>query len=359
MTPQDFYKQDLSLGGILADPQQQEAVSHLQRVYDALQAAEQGWRSWKISRHFKPTVVKGLYLWGGVGIGKTYLMDLFYRCLTVPKMRLHFHAFMRDVHHALKEKQGEQDPLIAIAQDLSKKTRILCFDEFFVKDITDAMILGRLTQTLFEKGVTMVATSNVAPDDLYKNGLQRALFLPAIASIKQHMTVMNLESICDYRLRQLENAGLYFYPLDWQAEENMRESFERFARGIEQDRAVITIQDRPIQTQRLGENVVWFRFDDLCTAPRSQLDYLEIAQRYPIMLLSHIPKISEEKEATINYFINLIDVLYDCAVKLIASFEVPLNEIYMQGRYTFEFRRTLSRLEEMQSKAYLSLPHRG
>lgn len=365
MTPLQCYQQDLAMGGIMPDPLQADTILHLQRVYDELLDAEQsaqniGNRLLKtIGLQRKKEPVKGLYLWGGVGIGKTYLMDTFYNCLkTKRKMRMHFHRFMQLIHAELKIKQGEKDPLILIAKDIAKQTKVICFDEFFVQDIADAMILGNLFKALFAEGVSLVATSNVEPDELYRNGLQRALFLPAIALIKQYTEVLHLASDRDYRLRNLDAAGVYFCPLDLDAQAKMHDSFESFARGAGEVNAVITIDERPIKAVRAAHHVIWFEFNELCSTPRSQTDYIEIAKSYQIVLVSNIPRILPDQESRVAYLINMVDVFYDAAVKLIWSCEVPIEQLYVEGRYTFEFRRTISRLEEMQSKEYLSQQHR-
>ena len=360
MTPLQKYQQDLNLGGITADPLQAQIIDELQQLYEDFMSHERArknlWtRSMKILGLRNENPVRGVYLWGGVGIGKTYLMDTFYNCLpTIHKQRMHFHRFMQMIHSELKKKQGTENPLIAVAKELSLQTRIICFDEFFVQDIADAMLLANLFKALFAQGVTLVATSNVAPDELYKNGLQRGLFLPAIALIKQYTRVIHLESDRDYRLRNLDAAGVYFYPLDMETAEKMRDSFESFARGQGEMKALIHIDDRPIETIRVAGGVAWFEFKDICSSPRSQMDYIEIAKSYPVVLVSNISKILPNEESRVAYFINLVDVFYDAAVKLIWSCEVPIEALYTEGRYTFEFRRTLSRLEEMQSKAYLS-----
>lgn len=365
MTPLQRYQQDIAMGGTMPDPLQADTIQHLQQIYDDLLASEQS--AHNFGNRFLKTIgfkrkkepVKGLYMWGGVGIGKTYLMDTFYNCLkTKRKMRMHFHRFMQLIHAELKIKQGEKDPLILVAKDIAKKTMLICFDEFFVQDIADAMILANLFKALFAEGVSLVATSNVEPDDLYKNGLQRDLFLPAITLIKQYTEVLHLASDRDYRLRNLDAAGVYFYPLDIDAQAKMHDSFESFARGAGEVNAIITIDDRPIPTVRVSHHVIWFEFKDICSTPRSQMDYLEIAKTYQIVLVSNIPRLLPDQESAVTYLINLVDVFYDAAVKLIWSCEVPIEQLYVEGRYTFEFRRTVSRLEEMQSKEYLGQQHR-
>ena len=361
MTPLERYQQDLSLGGIVPDPVQAEAMQLLQRVYDDLLFLERKSNSVLYStmvtlKLCKKIRITGLYLWGGVGIGKTYLMDTFYHCLPLQKkMRMHFHRFMQMVHEDLTQHQGHSDPIKLVAQDIAAKTHVLCFDEFFVSDIGDAMILAGLLQALFAEGVCLVATSNVQPDQLYRNGLQRALFLPAIELIKTQTTVFHVESDRDYRLRNLEQVGVYYHPIDISTKTKMRDTFESFARGSGCIGETLSIQNRDVVTRRHASGVVWFDFAVICSVPRSQQDYLDIAKLYHTVFISHVPKITATQESAITYFINLVDVFYDCRVNLVLSAEVPMDEIYLEGRMVFEFKRTLSRLQEMQSKEYLAL----
>jgi cell division protein ZapE len=304
-------------------------------------------------------LIPGLYFWGGVGRGKTFLMDLFFDSLPFEqKSRMHFHRFMRHVHHALTDLQGEADPLRKIALDFADKNRVLCFDEFFVSDITDAMILAGLLEVLFENGVTLVATSNVKPVNLYENGLQRSKFLPAIALIEVNTEILNVDSGTDYRLRVLESAEIYHYPLDRQADEVLLQSFNSLSPDTGKADIVLDIEGREIKTRFCGDGVVWFDFPDICDGPRSQNDYIEIAMLYQTVLVSNLPCFTEKSENAARRFISLVDEFYDHSVKLIISAESPILEIYQGDRLKFEFQRTESRLQEMQSNEYLGREHK-
>lgn len=364
MTPIEIYNQAIVSGEYKSDPQQKQAIMQLQRVYEELTRIPARSSQWKrlinkISKN-NELPIKGVYLWGGVGIGKTWLMDIFYQTLPMPnKMRMHFHRFMQQVHLALKELQGHADPLKLVAQRFAKQAKVICFDEFLVNDIVDAMILANLLKALFAEGITLVTTANTPPDDLYRNGIQREYFMPAIALLKQHLEVLHLTTEYDYRLRVLEQAGTYYYPLDAQAELFMLNSFKQLTRidVANAEHAPLTIEGREIPVIAHCNQVAWFDFNVLCNVPRSQLDYLEIAHCFATVLLSNIPKIQPHQDNLIRYLINLVDVFYDAKVKLIITAAVPVNEIYTAGRLAFEFKRTQSRLLEMQSKEYLSLPH--
>jgi cell division protein ZapE len=363
MTPLEYYRQEIALGGMSYDAGQEYAVLLLQVVYDAMLQRAKTQQTWfaKMKQKLKLTPVQpvlGLYLWGGVGIGKTFLMDIFYHTLPFQrKQRSHFHHFMRCVQEQLRSLQGQIDPLDRIAHQIAEKTDIICFDEFLVWDLADAMILGRLFTALFKQRVTLVATSNVHPDDLYKNGLQRELFLPAIALLKKYTMITHVATAVDYRLRTLERAGVYFYPLDDDARQNMLDSFESFARGLGEEAALLEVEKRQLPTVRLAATVAWFDFSVLCNMPRSQVDYLELSRRFHTILLSDVPKLTEEENNQVRYLINLIDILYDANVKLVMSAAVPIDEMYAEGMLSFEFNRTKSRLNEMQSIAYLSSAH--
>jgi cell division protein ZapE len=356
MTPKERYQKAILSGQLMPDVEQAAVVDEFQQIYQIFVRAKRDWRKWFRS-HQQP---EGLYLWGGVGIGKTCLMDIFYESLpTTAKLRTHFHRFMRDVHKQLTQLQGERDPLKKVAKHLSKQAKIICFDEFFVSDITDAMLLGNLLAALFDEGVILLATSNLSPDQLYRNGLQRDRFLPAISLLKQHLKVVHLSVQCDYRLRKLEQAGTYFYPLNAESERQLKASFDYFAHDTAMAGGHLEIEGRNIRTVYRGNDVVWFDFRELCSVPRSQLDYLEIAREYPTVLLSGVPQIKSGEENAVCYLINLVDVFYDAQVKLILSAAVPAADIYPHGRLSFEFKRTVSRLLEMQSTDYLSKPHLG
>lgn len=367
-TPLARYKKDLQRDDFSYDAAQEMAVKHLQRLYDELLAAESapplGFLGKLKDRMSKKTIepVKGLYFWGGVGRGKTYLMDTFYDTLPFErKMRTHFHRFMQRVHQELKELDGTKNPLTAIAEKYAKETRIICFDEFFVSDITDAMILGSLLKELFARGVSLVATSNIVPDGLYKEGLQRTRFLPAIDLLNRFTEVVNVDSGVDYRLRMLEQAELYHWPLDDQADVSLERSFVSLAPDIEalEIDAKIEINNRYIKARKACEDVVWFDFDALCEGARSQNDYIEIAKLYHAVLLSNVPQLGRSRDDAARRFVNLVDEFYDSGVKLIISAETPILSIYTEGKLGFEIERTKSRLLEMQSHEYLAREHRA
>lgn len=367
MTPLGRYKQDLERDDFSYDPAQEMAVKHLQRLFDELvakpaprpglmQRLAGGWK--KAPRE----PLRGLYFWGGVGRGKTYLMDTFYDSLPFEqKTRTHFHRFMQRVHQDLKTLGGEKNPLVEIARRYALETRIICFDEFFVSDIADAMILGSLLEQLFANGVALVATSNIVPDGLYKDGLQRARFMPAIALLNKHTDVVNVDGGIDYRLRALEQAELYHCPLDARADESLNGSFESLAPDLLEmvEGEVLTINGRAIRSRRCCEDVVWFDFADLCQGPRSQNDYIELAKLYHAVLVSNVPQLGRSNDDAARRFINMVDEFYDSGVKLILSAAAPIHAIYTEGRLEFEIQRTQSRLLEMQSHEYLARAHRA
>jgi len=302
--------------------------------------------------------VKGLYMWGGVGRGKTTLMDLFYDNLPFDdKLRYHFHRLMYRVHNRLAELKDVEDPIQIVADELADQARIICFDEFFVSDIGDAMILARLMEALFQRHVTLVATSNIPPDDLYKDGLQRARFLPAIELIKTHTEVMRVDSETDYRLRVLEQAEIYHSPLDAKANENLQQYFDQIAPDAGSKGQDIEILGRNLTTIRRADGIAWFSFTTLCDGPRSKDDYIELARTFSTVLLSNLPQMGTEQESQARRFIGLVDEFYDRRVKLIISAEQPIDSIYCGERLKMEFERTKSRLREMQSHDYLAQPH--
>lgn len=362
MTPLDRYQADLKRPDFLHDPAQERAVLHLQRLFDELVAAESSTGSLlgKLMRR-KVEPVKGLYFWGGVGRGKTYLVDTFFDALPFKrKMRTHFHRFMQRVHQELKTLKGEKNPLTLIARQFADEARVICFDEFFVSDITDAMILGTLMEELFRNGVTLVATSNIVPDGLYKDGLQRARFLPAIALLNSHTEVVNVDNGVDYRLRALEQAELYHWPLDEGADVSLMESFVSLVPDIEEvvEAELLTVENRPVRSIRVCEDVGWFEFRELCDGPRSQNDYIELAKIFHAVLIANVEQMGTSKDDMARRFINLVDEFYDRNVKLILSAEVELKDLYTGGRLSFEFQRTLSRLLEMQSHEFLARAHK-
>lgn len=354
MTPLERYQQDIDAGSIEPDPSQRQAMQQLQRVYlDLLDYQQQkgSWKTW----FSKPDLPQGLYLWGGVGIGKTYMMDTLFHCIiSERKCRYHFHEFLRKLHQRLTALKGTADPLDKIAKEIADGADILCFDEFFVVEIADAMLLGRFLQALSSHGVILVATSNVAPEKLYEKGLQRELFLPVIELIKQTMVIFHCHALKDYRLDKLTTMGVYFYPLDSNTEMKMRQTFSRLVLAVDEPGKILHINDRAIPTLHCGQKVVWFDFNDLCSVPRSQQDYLVIAQEFHTVLLSNVPKIMPQQDNLITYLIYLVDIFYDAKVKLIIAADVAMDELYTEGRRVYEFARTLSRLQEMQSEDYLA-----
>ncbi|MEZ5540298.1 MAG: cell division protein ZapE [Pseudomonadales bacterium] len=358
MTPLQRYQQDLLRPDFVADAAQKIAVEHLQRLYDELMASRNDGNVFArlLRRHNKPC--RGLYFWGGVGRGKTYLMDTFFEALPFPqKMRLHFHRFMRRVHQELRTLKDQKNPLDVVADRLAKETRILCFDEFFVSDIADAMILGNLMEKLFARGVSLVATSNIVPDRLYENGLQRERFLPAIAVLKANVDVVNVDSGTDYRLRTLEQAKLYHWPLDAAVDTMLSDNFAVLSNRLWREQVDLEVEGRIIPARREAEGIVWFDFAALCDGPRSQNDYIDLASEYHTVLLSNVPALHKGIDDQVRRFINLVDEFYDRNVKLIISAEKPLESLYSGGRLTFEFQRTQSRLLEMQSHEYLAREH--
>jgi cell division protein ZapE len=354
MTPLDYYQEQCEKGLIFKDPQQLSALENLQRVYFDL-IAEHDKREGFLAWMRKPKLVNGVYLWGGVGIGKTLLMDCFFKCLPFQnKMRMHFHQFLQLIHNDLKKYQGTTDPLQAVAREIASQAMVLCFDEFYVSDITDAMLLGRLLKALFENGVCLITTSNAHPDDLYKNGLQRSQFLPAIAMIKQDTTVINIPTTIDYRLRHLKEAGVFYTPLDESAKENMEKTFLVLSDGKPASTDPIEIYGRKIQIKKQAGDIIWFKFSEICSVPRSQKDYLNIAEKYKTVFISDIPVIEPNAKDKICLFISMVDVFYDAGVRLVISSAEPVSEIYSKGYMISEFTRTNSRLLEMQSLDYFA-----
>lgn len=369
LSPYDRYQRDLARPDFRHDAAQAAAVNHLQHLSEQLVAA---WKAEQtqsgLSGFFKRMtgakprpLVRGLYFWGGVGRGKTYLMDNFFESLPFEqKLRAHFHRFMRRVHAELKKLDGQKNPLKHVADIIADEARVICFDEFFVSDITDAMILGTLMEELFARGVTLVATSNIVPDGLYKDGLQRARFLPAIALINQHTLVVNVDGGVDYRLRALEQAELYHSPLDEMADQSLMCSFKSLLSTTAEvhENHDLEVEGRLIRARYLSEGIAWFDFVELCDGPRSQNDYIELAREHHSIILSNVPGLGLATDDQARRFVNLVDEFYDRQVKLVISAERPLVEIYSTGKLNFEFQRTVSRLLEMQSHEYLARPHR-
>ncbi|HSW71530.1 MAG TPA: cell division protein ZapE [Gammaproteobacteria bacterium] len=352
MTPIAYYHSHCLTGQITEDKQQLRALQHLEKVYQDL-LKETLRRAGLFAVLRKPKLVKGFYLWGGVGIGKTFLMDCFYHSLPfIKKRRMHFHQFMSYVHAELKKQQGKKDPLQCIADELAEQTLVLCFDEFYVSDITDAMLLGRLLEALFSRGVCLVATANVAPDELYKNGLQRQHFLPTIALLKKKVEIFHLKGEVDYRLRHLKHAGVFYIPNDEAAQDNLEKSFSLLTNNTSVSTAGIELYDRSIPVIKRAKEVIWFDFKVICGVPRSQEDYLALVKKYSTILISNVPILPANSRDKISLFIKLVDVLYDARIRLVLSAEGTMDKIYSEGRLRFEYTRTLSRLIEMQSETY-------
>lgn len=354
----DAYEAVLAERGFAADAAQRAAADRLQLLYYQLLSFKVGRRS-ALRRMFAPPVVpRGVYFWGGVGRGKSFLMDCFYESVPyLRKRRIHFHAFMQNIHSQLNVFKGENDPLGKVAEQIAAQCRLICFDEFHVSDIADAMILGRLLEALFARGVVFVMTSNYPPDKLYPNGLQRENFLPTIALIKSNVDVLEVDSGVDYRLRTLEQLEIFHYPVDARAEGRMADYFCVMAGGEGVPGHSVEVLGRAIATRRQGSGVIWFDFKSLCGGPRSQNDYLELARAYHTLLLSGIPKMSASMSSEARRFTWLVDVLYDHRVKLIVTADCEPESLYTEGTQSSEFFRTVSRLTEMRSREYLALPH--
>lgn len=358
---------DPETGFAAHDPVQAEAARRLAAVHAALLARSPGVSTsspgllGRLRARFgsaAPPVapVKGLYLWGGVGRGKTYLMDWFAEALPLPgKRRLHFHHFMRDLHAELAGLPRQPDPLERVAERLCQDLRVLCLDEFVVTDITDATLLHGLLRAFFRRGVTLVTTSNTPPDLLYLNGLQRPLFLPAIALLKEHAEVFELDGGEDYRLRTLREEGVYHHVgEEGDAETHLEAAFHRLLGGHHEDPPLLHVNGRDIPARRLGPDLAWFDFDVLCGGPRATADYIEIAREFHTILLSGVPRLTLGQDAAARRFLHLVDELYDRRVKLILSAAVPLEELYSGQLHDFAHERLISRLVEMQSTAYLA-----
>ncbi|MCL9781492.1 cell division protein ZapE [Vibrio sp. S4M6] len=366
MTPKRKYQQDIEQLGFKEDEAQRRAVEALDKLYidliDYLNAPIENkgkaWQKWFKKTDNSVQTPRGLYLWGGVGRGKTYLMDSFYESLpTNNKMRMHFHRFMLRVHDELRELGDISDPLESVADTFKEEAEIICFDEFFVSDITDAMILGTLFQALFKRGVILVATSNIPPHELYRNGLQRARFLPAIEEIENNCLVLNVDSGVDYRLRTLTKAEIYHYPLDQAAINNLEHCFDKLSGEDKHIENSIEINRRQIDVIQESDGILYASFEQLCQTARSQNDYIELSRLYHTVLLSDVKAMGSSLEDAARRFIALVDEFYERNVKLIISAEVPMNELYTNGLLEFEFKRCVSRLTEMQSCEYLAKEH--
>jgi cell division protein ZapE len=369
LSPKQRYLADLKRDGFVADASQAAAVDLLEDLYQRLIAQDRDeQRSTKRLRAKLPIKIlrarsrepeQGLYFWGGVGRGKTYLVDTFFEALPIQrKLRVHFHRFMQRVHDDLTSLAGEKNPLEQVAANISKEARVICFDEFFVSDIADAMLLGGLMQELFGRGVTLVATSNIEPAELYKDGLQRARFIPAIALIERYTRVVNIDSGVDYRLRTLEKAELWHAPLDRAANKALETNFSALANGIAPEASEIDINHRLVRAVSAVEGILWVTFDELCRKPRSASDFIELGRIYQTVLLEGVRVMGGGEEDVARRFINLIDEFYDRNVKVIVTAEAAPEGLYQGTRLQFEYQRTMSRLLEMQSREYLAREHR-
>ncbi|NKB38169.1 MAG: cell division protein ZapE [Gammaproteobacteria bacterium] len=362
-SPIESYQQDIAAGKFAFNESQQAAVIQIQTLFEKLIINNENnsgvWHRLilKLSKQDEREL-KGLYIWGGVGRGKTWIVDTFYHCLPFEnKMRMHFNRFMRMVHNELNALADIQNPLDVVAQSIAEKARVICFDEFHVSDITDAMLLGGLLKALFDRGVVLVATSNEHSDKLYWDGLQRERFLPAIDLLNKHTTIVNVDSGIDYRLRYLDKAKTFHTPLGDSAEGLMQDSFQQLATEAGQAEQIIVIEHREILTIQCADGVVWFDFPDICDGPRGPADYIEIARLYQTVLISNIPQMNALNDDVCKRFITLVDEFYDRNVKLIVSAAMKPEQLYIGQGLSRSFRRTVSRLIEMQTHDYLARPH--
>lgn len=354
----EYYEHELKTRGYAPDAAQRAAVDRLQQCYTE-------WVAYKARRSsalrkliVHPQLPLGVYMWGGVGRGKSFLMDSFYAVVPVQrKTRIHFHEFMREVHRVLEELKGQADPLDELARRMAKRYRLICFDEFHVSDIADAMILYRLLDRLFTNGVQFVMTSNYDPDTLYPDGLHRDRLLPAIELIKSKLDVLNVDAGVDYRQRTLAQVSVYHTPLGAQADSALRAAYAQLA-AVPDESPILHIEKRELKALRRADGVVWFDFATLCGGPRSQNDYLELATRFHTVILSDVPQMSPRMASEARRFTWLVDVFYDHKVKLLMSAAVRAEDLYVEGPMANEFSRTVSRLVEMQSKEYLETPRR-
>ena len=358
LSPAERYAQALASGQFLPDDAQAQAVHELDRVWQELLQRYKS--SKKAFRRFRrQTIPKGVYMWGGVGRGKTWLMDQFYE--SVPfrrKIRMHFHHFMQHVHRELNKLSGQRNPLDLVADQIYKDAVVICFDEFFVSNVTDAMILSELFQKLFTRGITLVATSNIAPDGLYKNGIHRDRFIPTIEMVKKNCVILNVDAGVDYRLRVLKQAQLFKTPLTHEHNIWMSQRFSALTQGQVQSQESILVNQRIVETLGHTEDVLWCEFSELCLKPRSPADFIEIANVYNTVLVSNVPHLNDYLAEGTRRFIYLVDEFYDRGVKLLLTSEDGIIELYKGERLVFEIERTRSRLLEMQSDDYLNAEHR-
>ena len=358
MTPSEALAKAVKDGQLHADPAQKEAASRLTTLAEYI-AVWKGGKKGLLGRS-RPTP-KGLYLWGGVGTGKSLMMDLFYDHAPIEKKRrVHFHQFLQDMQARITKERTKKasDPLPRVAKQIAKETRLLCFDELQVTDVGDAMVLGRVFQTLFEEGVVMVATSNRPPADLYKNGLNRQLFEPFIYLIEDRLDVFHLDSGRDYRLERLEAAPVYYTPLGEEADAAMDATFERLTMGAKPKRCEITVQGRTLVIEREAAEVARLSFAELCDRPLGPADYYALAVNFHTLMIDHIPLLTPDKRDQAKRFVTLIDQLYEVKTKLVCSAAAEPDALYPEGDYAFEFQRTVSRLMEMRSHDYLAAERR-
>ena len=360
--PSRRYAEGVARGDWRHDPAQLPALQALDRIHQALSqpAPARGLFARMLGKDTPEPAPQGLYLWGGVGRGKTFLIDLFYAGLpTGEKRRTHFHRFMREVHERLRAHAGERDPMVAIAREWRSALRVLVLDEFFVSDIGDAMLLARLLDRLFAEGVVLVTSSNAAPSDLYKDGLQRARFLPAIDALQRHCEVVELVSDTDYRLRALTRSPVYRAPLDGEADTWLRQRWNELGGDTAHMQAGIVIDGRRIPVRARGQGLCWFDFAALCEGPRGSNDYIEIARELHTVLVGGIPRMDATRDDAARRFVHLIDELYDRHVNLVCTADAVPMDLYAGERLVGAFERTASRLTEMQSAEYLAQIHRA
>lgn len=357
-SPLTWYQAASQQAAFIRDAAQARAIEHLDRLWTELMMFKRK-RNRFLGRSLRsPQLPKGLYFYGGVGRGKSFLMDAFYGCLPYRrKRRVHFHAFMAEIHQRLRGLKSEANPLKAVAAEIAKETRVLCFDEFHVSDIADAMILGRLLENLFNEGVVLVATSNYAPSELYPQGQNRSSFLPTIALIEEKLTILNVDGGEDYRHRTLTAAEVFYIPANDENERKLADLFTQVTAGQAERPSEIEIHGRMLRCKKRTDKAIWFDFRMLCFGPRSQADYLYLSEHYEKIFVSGIEKLSQAERAEARRLTWLIDVMYDYRVKFCATCDVPVDEIYVEGDFAQEFVRTASRLTEMQSQEYLNLPH--
>jgi len=363
LTPIQRYREAVNQGKIIADPAQEHGVLMTQKLYELIlrkPLKQQTILNWLRVKFFRSSMssVKGIYFWGSVGSGKTYVVDSFFESLPIEaKTRIHFHRFMEWVHDELKIIKDSENPLQSIASDFAKHTKLICFDEFYVSDITDAMLLSGLLKAMFERDIILVASSNEHPDQLYYDGLQRSRFIPAIDLIKEHTQIVQMDSGIDYRLRYLDTAQIYHFPLNEDADELLATNFKNLSPNTGRANQSIEIKKREIQTVYCADGVVWFDFSLICNSPRGVADYIEIARQFQTVLIANVPQMHDDIKDQAQRFITLVDEFYDRNVILVITAAVKIDELYLGERLVPQFKRTKSRLYEMQSHDYLARKH--